>query len=1070
MKILFLTRYPVDGASSRYRVYQYLRPLEKLGVTYEVSSFMSPAMYRLSFSRGRTLRKITKALGASLRRLWLLRRYREFDVVYMQRELFPFGPPVVERWLKKRGAVLVYDYDDALFIYKPSEYSKLISLLRAPGKVLDIFALSDCVMAGNRYLAAKAAEHAPRAEVFEVAEDTDRIPPHAPHSNEGGLVIGWLGSKTTAKYLHLIAEVLRDVVKAHPEVQIEVVGAGDFEIPGLNITRTDWSLEGELAALARFDIGIMPLPLEEWSEGKSGGKARTYMAAGVVPVVADIGYNRELIREGETGFLCRTNEEWRASLERTIKDAALRQRVATAARQDVINRFPVAGQAARMVDILQEVVAEKTASDNYSTPALVLGHSPTGLYAIRELGRAGVPMMSSGDAGQAATRSRYLSHGPKCITEARDEERLKAILSAGRGNGTARIPLIATSDQDIDFVHRHRSALMEHYAFQPSFSDGVAGAVLDKERFYPLCRENSVIVPEGWDVARDEVAGLADKVSYPCLIKPSLIHAVKGAMAGKKLFTAQTREEFVRLAANLPKGDTSWLVQEIVPGPDSQIMLFCAYLDGDGAAHQVFTARKLRQYPPGFGSASLVISEWDPEMAETSLQLLRAIGYRGIAATEFKRDPRDGKLKVIESNPRPSLWFSVAEAAGKRPTLAAYCDMAGYPMPRELPQKDGVLWRYGLKDRYSERFYRRNPDFVLPAPELPPNGAVKTRLSPVYTWDDPLPLQGDLTSMARKGRERFVGRPKGPGTFVISLDFELMWGVRDKRSVAEYGDAILGGRKAIPEMLDLFQEYGIKATWATVGLLFARDRDEMLAHAPSRIPAYENARLSPYEAIRSEIGNNENDDPYHFGRSLVDRIMAAEGQEIAAHTYSHYYTMEPGQSLDDFDADIAANVSIAREAGISLKSIVFPRNQMTPEHIAICQKHGITNWRGNPQSILYRERSGDAAPTLIRGLRLADSLVPLDGMHGHRLTGDGNIPASRFFRRTGGAMSNWQLARIKAEMTSAARAGRLYHLWWHPHNFGRGTGDRMAALRAVLERFRALQEELGMESRGMSEA
>lgn len=362
MKILFLTRYPIDGASSRYRVYQYLPHLEELEVSFQVSSFMSPAMYALSFSRGNTIRKILGVLGSSLRRLWTLRRYRDFDVIYMQRELFPFGPPIVERWLKRRGAVLVYDYDDALFIFKPSQFNRIMSALRSPNKVLDIFALSDCVVAGNAYLAEKALNFAPRAEVLEVAEDTNRIPAHLPHSNDGGVVIGWLGSSSTAKYLRLIEDVLRDISETYAEVRFEIVGAGEFEVPGLTFTRTPWSLEGELEALARFDIGIMPLPLEEWSEGKSGGKARTYMAAGLVPVVADIGYNRELVRDGETGFLCRTPGQWKAALSRAIEEPDLRERIGKAARKDVMNRFPVAGTAARMKDILEDVVEKKKAS------------------------------------------------------------------------------------------------------------------------------------------------------------------------------------------------------------------------------------------------------------------------------------------------------------------------------------------------------------------------------------------------------------------------------------------------------------------------------------------------------------------------------------------------------------------------------------------------------------------------------------------------------------------------------------------------------------------------------------
>jgi peptidoglycan/xylan/chitin deacetylase (PgdA/CDA1 family) len=172
------------------------------------------------------------------------------------------------------------------------------------------------------------------------------------------------------------------------------------------------------------------------------------------------------------------------------------------------------------------------------------------------------------------------------------------------------------------------------------------------------------------------------------------------------------------------------------------------------------------------------------------------------------------------------------------------------------------------------------------------------------------------------------------GRFVISLDFELMWGVRDHRSVADYGDAVLGARQAIPQMLQLFARYDIQATWATVGLLFARTKGEMRRFAPAILPEYQNPRLSPYPAL-DQIGADEDEDPHHFGRSLLDQIASTRGQEIATHSYGHVYALEPGMTPEAWRADLAAAIAIATEAGHSLQSIVFPRNQMGPDHVAI---------------------------------------------------------------------------------------------------------------------------------------
>lgn len=356
LKVLFLTRYPVAGASSRYRVFQYIPYLERLGVDCTVQNFMNQEMYELSLSAGRTPAKLWATIKATVVRLWALRRFRRYDIIYLQREMFPFGGPWMERMLKSAGARLVFDYDDALFINKPSRYSPIASLLRSSDKVIDLFRISDRVVAGNNWLRDKAIEYGAAAVTIEVAEDTERIKMRPRHSDADEIIIGWLGSNSTVKYLRLIEPVLRGISERFPQVRFEIVGGGDFDMEGLPVTYTPWSLDGELEALCRFSIGLMPLPVEEWSRGKSGGKARTYMASGVPPVCTAIGYNLELIRHGETGFLCTSDEEWEAALCKLINDAGLRQQIAEAARLEVEGRFAPARQAAALREVFDDVL------------------------------------------------------------------------------------------------------------------------------------------------------------------------------------------------------------------------------------------------------------------------------------------------------------------------------------------------------------------------------------------------------------------------------------------------------------------------------------------------------------------------------------------------------------------------------------------------------------------------------------------------------------------------------------------------------------------------------------------
>lgn len=312
---------------------------------------------------------------------------------------------------------------------------------------------------------------------------------------------------------------------------------------------------------------------------------------------------------------------------------------------------------------------------------------------------------------------------------------------------------------------------------------------------------------------------------------------------------------------------------------------------------------------------------------------------------------------------------------------------------------------------------------------------------------------------------------------VISLDFELMWGVRDKRTVANYGDAILGGRAAIPRILDLFEKYGIRATWATVGLLFARNRNEMLEYAPELKPTYGDAGLSPYPSIVESIGANEKEDPWHYGRSLVDRINVTPGQEIATHTYSHYYCLEAGQTLEQFSADIQSAFNIARSANVDVRSIVFPRNQIHPAYLKCAIENGVKVYRDNPGSFLYKSRDNESQTPLVRAGRLIDSILPIDGFHGYQdavVTNDVvNVPASRIFRTSSpgfqARLFDLQLKRTMAEMKHAAKHQRLYHLWWHPHNFGRHTERNLAGLEQLLQFYRSMQDQYNMTSCSMSD-
>lgn len=311
------------------------------------------------------------------------------------------------------------------------------------------------------------------------------------------------------------------------------------------------------------------------------------------------------------------------------------------------------------------------------------------------------------------------------------------------------------------------------------------------------------------------------------------------------------------------------------------------------------------------------------------------------------------------------------------------------------------------------------------------------------------------------------------GKLVISLDFELLWGVRDHATRETYGKEVLGARRAIPQILDLFSEHDISATWATVGFLFCKNRDELLASAAKILPSYTQSNLSNYTYF-DEVGTDESTDPYYFAFSLIDQISSTPRQEIATHTMSHYYCLESGQTNEQFEADIDAAIAIAKKRSINLRSIVFPRNQYNDKHIQICKTRGLNVYRGNQNGWAYEPTSKSGQNLARRGIRLIDAYTGLTGAHDfHAKTGyEIDIPASQFLRPASGRLAKLHGLHISAvcrNMTIAAKRGRNFHLWWHPHNFGINTNDNLIGLRQILDKFSKLKETYGMSSSTMSD-
>lgn len=306
----------------------------------------------------------------------------------------------------------------------------------------------------------------------------------------------------------------------------------------------------------------------------------------------------------------------------------------------------------------------------------------------------------------------------------------------------------------------------------------------------------------------------------------------------------------------------------------------------------------------------------------------------------------------------------------------------------------------------------------------------------------------------------------------ISLDFELHWGRFDKANILGNEKYYIQTREVIPEILKLFKAFNIEATWATVGMLFAKDQKEWEKYSPVDKPTYHQPDFSAYHWL----GKNQVQDKFIFAPDLIGKILQTDGQELGSHTFSHYYTLAKGQTENQFRQDLqAANLIAQEKFKIKLSSLVFPRNQFNSTYLNICMEEGFSVIRSNPKDWYWKATQEERLVKRI--FRTGDTLLPLGKKSSYPLSDikmKGGyplmLPASRFLKPYSPhypALNRWKMNRVRQELIRAAKEGRIFHLWWHPHNFGAYPAQSLQELREILMIFKKLETEYGMISRNM---
>ncbi len=362
-KILFIVDHRLNRSpSQRYRFEQYLSYFKEQGFDWVLSEIINAKDDKIFYQQKKYLAKAWVILKSIFVRFKDLKRAKQFDVIFIQREALLIGSSFFEKQFYKRHHHIIFDFDDSIWLLDTSPGNKKFEFLKNPQKTKINIQHAHIVIAGNSYLANYAKQFHQRVIVIPTTVDTQF---HFPirkvtvddYKREGKIIIGWSGSISTIKHFEMAIPALLEVDKKYPnQLEFHVMGQGNYSHPQLQVVSKNWNPKTENADLNAFDIGIMPLPDNEWVKGKCGLKGITYMACGTPTIMSAVGVNTQIIQHGENGFLAHTHEEWVRYLSQLIEDVELRHRLGLAGRQTVVEKYSVNANKHHYLEVLKSLI------------------------------------------------------------------------------------------------------------------------------------------------------------------------------------------------------------------------------------------------------------------------------------------------------------------------------------------------------------------------------------------------------------------------------------------------------------------------------------------------------------------------------------------------------------------------------------------------------------------------------------------------------------------------------------------------------------------------------------------
>ena len=358
ISVCALTLYPFDTVpGQRFRIEQWQPFLEEQGISVDYYSFADENLTRIMPKPGNFAAKISGLAKGIFKRFNDLRILSNYDVILIYRAAAMIGPTFFERLIKLSGRPIIYDFDDAIFLENTNKANRFFGWLKFPGKTGAICRLSNSITVGNDWLAEYARKFNPTVTIIPSSVNTDiYVPKNKIKCDANKIVIGWTGSSTSQTHLEMFAPTLQKMFERR-NFELHVHSDRLPDLPGIPFIWHQWTPENEVEVISNFDIGIMPLPDDEWSHGKCSMKALLYMSLGIPTVCSDVGMNREVINHGQNGFLASNETEWLNSLEKLIDDENLRIKLGKEARETVVEKYSMKKCAALFGKVIKDSIA-----------------------------------------------------------------------------------------------------------------------------------------------------------------------------------------------------------------------------------------------------------------------------------------------------------------------------------------------------------------------------------------------------------------------------------------------------------------------------------------------------------------------------------------------------------------------------------------------------------------------------------------------------------------------------------------------------------------------------------------